>query len=113
MRTAALGHGVDLHAQLLQICNKSDFECILLREVRLLGSDLVLALTEFKRLLLQDEVTLAKNMTRQLLVYATGSPVRFSDRAEIDRIVQQSAATHYGLRTLVHQIVQSDLFLRK
>jgi hypothetical protein len=68
---------------------------------------------DFKRLLLQDEVTLAKNITRQLLVYATGSPIRFSDRAEIDRIVAHAADSHYGLRTLVHQVVQSDLFRHK
>ncbi len=68
---------------------------------------------DFKRLLLEDEVTLARNLTKQMLVYATGSPIRFSDRAEIDQIVARSATNHYGLRTLIHQIIQSDLFLRK
>jgi hypothetical protein len=68
---------------------------------------------EFKRLLARDEVTLARNLAKQLAIYATGAPVRFSDRAQIEQIVQLSSARQYGMRSLVHGIVQSELFLRK
>jgi hypothetical protein len=68
---------------------------------------------EFKRLLIQDEVLLARNLARQLAIYATGAPVRFSDREQIERIVQDASAKQYGVRSLVHGIVQSELFLRK
>lgn len=68
---------------------------------------------EFKRLLVQDEVTLARNMAKQLAIYATGAPVRFSDREQIEHIVKLAGARQYGMRSLVHEIVQSELFLRK
>jgi hypothetical protein len=68
---------------------------------------------EFKKLLLDSEVQLARNMARQLVVYATGAPIRFNDRAEIERIVSQSKASGYGIRSLVHAIVQSELFVSK
>jgi mono/diheme cytochrome c family protein len=68
---------------------------------------------EFKRLLVQDEVTLARNLAKQLAIYATGAPVRFSDREQIEQIVQHASARQYGVRSLVHGIVQSELFLRK
>lgn len=68
---------------------------------------------EFKRLLVQDEVTLARNLAKQLAIYATGAPVRFSDRERIEQIVQEASAKQYGVRSLVHGIVQSELFLKK
>jgi mono/diheme cytochrome c family protein len=68
---------------------------------------------QFKRLLLTDQKNLARSFTRQLVVYATGAPVRFSDRPRIESILQSAKATNYGIRSLVHGIVQSDLFLNK
>ena len=68
---------------------------------------------EFKRLLLQDEVPLARNLTRQLAIYATGAPLRFSDREEIEKIVQSARERQYGVRSLVQGIVQSELFETK
>jgi uncharacterized protein DUF1592/uncharacterized protein DUF1588/uncharacterized protein DUF1585 len=68
---------------------------------------------EFKALLLADEPTLARNLAKQLVVYATGAPIRFSDRATLEKIVADSRAHSYGLRTLVHEVVQSDLFREK
>jgi hypothetical protein len=68
---------------------------------------------EFKELLLADEQQLARNLTQQLVVYATGAPIRFSDRPAIAKILANSRAGEYGVRTLVHEIVQSDLFLMK
>jgi mono/diheme cytochrome c family protein len=68
---------------------------------------------EFKRLLVTDERMLARNVAKQLVVYATGAPVRFADRAQIETILQRSSKNHYGVRTLIHEIVQSDLFLSK
>jgi hypothetical protein len=68
---------------------------------------------EFKRLLLQDEVPLARNLTRQLAIYATGAPLRFSDREQIEKIVQSARERQYGVRSLVQGIVQSELFETK
>lgn len=68
---------------------------------------------EFKQLLLDDEQQVARNLARQLVVYATGSPIRFSDRAAIEEALKRASSSHYGVRSLVHQVVQSDLFLNK
>jgi len=68
---------------------------------------------DFKRLVREDDALLARNLARQLTVYATGAPVSFGDRAEIERIVQRTSARRYGLRSLIHEVVQSPLFLNK
>jgi hypothetical protein len=60
-----------------------------------------------------DERTIARNLARQLTVFATGAPVRFSDREEIEKILDASKAGHYGVSSIVHAIVQSDLFRNK
>lgn len=68
---------------------------------------------ELKELLIKDEEQLARNLTQQLLVYATGAPVQFSDRPQIARILAHTRASGYGVRSIIHEIVQSDLFLNK
>ena len=68
---------------------------------------------DLKRLLLADPVPIARNLVRQLAVYATGAPVRFSDRPEIERILQRTSARDYGARSIVLALVQSDLFQTK
>ncbi len=70
-------------------------------------------INQFKALLRTEEALIARNLARQLVVYATGAPVRFSDRAAIDQILARAKPRDYGVRTLVHEIVQSDLFRNK
>ncbi len=66
-----------------------------------------------RALLLQDEDALARNVARQLMIYATGAGIRFSDRAAIDHIVNKTKPTQYGLRSIVQEVVASDLFQMK
>ena len=68
---------------------------------------------DFKKLLLEDEQQIARNLTKQLAVYATGAPIRFSDRQTIEAVLAKAKPGDYGVRTLVHAVVQSDLFLNK
>jgi hypothetical protein len=68
---------------------------------------------DFKKLLLADEPQLARNLARQLLVYATGAPVRFSDRDTIEQILAKTKPSQHGVRDIVREIVRSDLFLNK
>jgi hypothetical protein len=68
---------------------------------------------EFKQLLLADERALARNLARQLAVYATGAPVGFADRAQIEQILDRAKASQYGARSIIHALVQSELFLNK
>jgi mono/diheme cytochrome c family protein len=67
----------------------------------------------FKKLLLQDPRLIARNFVRQLTTYATGTPIGFSDRAAVERILDRTAAGQYGMRSLIHEVVQSDLFQSK
>ena len=68
---------------------------------------------EFKRVLLEDEKQIARNLLRQLVVYATGAPIHFGDRAQIEQALEQASSSHFGVRSLVHEIVQSELFRNK
>jgi hypothetical protein len=68
---------------------------------------------EFKRLLETSDVVVARNLAKQLLIFATGAPIRFSDRKEVDRIVAATRDKSFGLRSLVLEIVRSDVFLTK
>ncbi len=68
---------------------------------------------QFKKLLLQDEEAIARNLTEQLLVYATGAPVGFADRDDVSAILEKSRPSEFGVRSIIHAIIQSSLFLRK
>ena len=68
---------------------------------------------DFKRLLLEDEPQIARNLARQLAVYATGAPIGFADRAQIEKILKQTEASKYGVASIVEALVQSELFLNK
>ncbi len=68
---------------------------------------------DLKRLLALDDRPIARNLARQLTVFATGAPVRFSDREAIEAILDATKDGHYGVRGLVHAIIQSDLFRNK
>ncbi len=68
---------------------------------------------EFKKMLLEDKETIARNLVEQLVIYATGAPVRFADRDEVDAILEETKESEYGTRSIIHAIVQSPLFLRK
>jgi uncharacterized protein DUF1592/uncharacterized protein DUF1588/uncharacterized protein DUF1587/uncharacterized protein DUF1585/uncharacterized protein DUF1595 len=68
---------------------------------------------EFKQLLLKDKDRIARALAGQLLIYATGGAPRAADQPEIEAIVRKVRDRSYGLRTLVHEIVQSKAFRNK
>jgi hypothetical protein len=65
---------------------------------------------EFKQLLLKDEKQLVKGLTEKLVTYALGRRIGFSDRPHVEGIVSSLANHNLGLRSLVHEIVQNELF---
>jgi mono/diheme cytochrome c family protein len=67
----------------------------------------------FRQLLLEDQDQITRNLTRKLLTYATGQPPAEADQAEVDAIVERLRDRNYGLRSLVHEIVQSEAFRNK
>ncbi len=70
-------------------------------------------LDDYKKLLLEDKDQLARSLTQQLIIYATGADIQFADREVVEQIVAKLRAKNYGLRSLVHEIVQSRVFLNK
>ena len=70
-------------------------------------------IAEFKKLLLAHPEQIARCLTEKLVTYATGQPVGFSDHAAVSEIVTDAKKSDYGLRSLVHAVVASELFRQK
>jgi hypothetical protein len=68
---------------------------------------------EFKQLLLTDKDRLARALAAKLTTYATGAAPTPVDRAALDSMVAKVRDKNYGLRSLIHEVVQSDLFRNK
>ena len=68
---------------------------------------------DFKELLLEQEDEIASHFISQLVVYATGGDIQFADREEVSHIIEQTRDSGYPVRSIIHAIVQSNLFRRK
>lgn len=68
---------------------------------------------EFQALIAADTTPLLKNLATQFAVYSTGRDIGFSDRDEIQAIVTRTQQQGGGIRTLIHEVVQSPLFQSK
>jgi hypothetical protein len=69
---------------------------------------------EYKKLLLADHKDqIARNLAEKLMVYATGAEIQFADREIVEQMVDRIKAKNYGFRTLLHEVVQSRVFLSK
>ncbi|MCO6454842.1 MAG: DUF1592 domain-containing protein [Pirellulaceae bacterium] len=68
---------------------------------------------QVKRLMLADQRQIARCLCEKLLTYGLGRQLGFSDRPAVDALVAATEDRHHGLRSLVHEIVLSDLFRSK
>ncbi|MFT4548717.1 MAG: hypothetical protein ACI9MB_002670, partial [Verrucomicrobiales bacterium] len=66
------------------------------------------SIREFKQLI--DADTFSRTLTERILTYALGREMGFSDRAAIDEIAKAAKAKGNGFRTLLHEIIHSDIF---
>ena len=66
-----------------------------------------------RALLLKDEAQIARNLARRLLTYATGAGISFVDRTAIESMLADTKSKNYGLRSLIHAVIQSDQFKSK
>jgi len=69
--------------------------------------------TEFQSHLARQPETLTRALAKKLLTFATGRELGFSDRAELERIVKESARTGYRVRDLIHLVISSKIFQSK
>ena len=65
---------------------------------------------ELKGLFAENPRQLARNLIHQWTVYATGTPVRFSDLREVERILDECSARWYPVRDLFVTFIQSRIF---
>jgi hypothetical protein len=68
---------------------------------------------EYKQLLLADKDQLARNLVQKLIVYGTGADIQFADREVVEQLVAKSREKNYAFRSLIHEVVQSRVFLNK
>ncbi len=65
---------------------------------------------QLRTLLAAHPEALARGLVHHLVTYATGAPAGVLDRAATEHMVASAAAQGYGVRALVHAVVQSALF---
>ncbi|HEV7403722.1 MAG TPA: DUF1592 domain-containing protein [Chthoniobacteraceae bacterium] len=65
---------------------------------------------ELENILAGHPERLLKNLLEQLAIYSTGREVTFGDREQIAGILARTQKQGGGLRTLIHELVQSGLF---
>ncbi len=68
---------------------------------------------EYKALILDDKDQIIRNLVQKITIYATGSDIQFADREVIEQIVERLKNGNSGLRSLIHEVVQSRMFLNK
>lgn len=67
-------------------------------------------MAEFQALLAADKDALLTNLAKQFAVYSTGRGVSFADRDEIAAVVAVTNKNGGGVRALLHDLIQSQLF---
>jgi hypothetical protein len=67
---------------------------------------------EFRELLLEDPDTIARSLAKKLLVYGCGRPVTNADQAVVDAVVAAAREHEFGLRSMIHAVVDSEMFVR-
>jgi len=70
-------------------------------------------LDDFKKLMLAEQDQIVRTFLKNLVTYATGAPVSFADRNTVEAILAKTKPQQFPVRTLVHEVVQSPLFLSK
>ncbi len=70
-------------------------------------------LSEYQQILLRDQPRLARNLVERLVTYSTGAAVQFADRDDVEQIVRRLKDQHYGVRAMIHEVVQSRMFQNK
>ena len=54
----------------------------------------------------------SRTLAEKLLVYATGRPMTLADRPSIDAVVGAAKKNGLGLRSMIHAVTASEMFLR-
>jgi mono/diheme cytochrome c family protein len=80
---------------------------------RLPGGSEIADVRAYKAALAARPELLARSLVRKLATFATGASIEVGDELIVDAILQKSESSRFGLRTLIHEVVQSELFTQK
>ncbi len=69
--------------------------------------------SEFKGYLMKRKDVFTRHLAERLLTYGTGRRVEALDRLSVDKVVNETKADEYGLRTMIREVVVSDYFLSR
>ena len=73
----------------------------------------VAGIRAYKDILAEKREQIARNFVGKLVTYATGVHAEPGDALAIDSILKRAEATKFGLKTLILETVQSELFTHK
>ena len=66
---------------------------------------------EYKQVLLRQDVDqIARHLASSMFVFSTGAEVEFADRDAVEQIVDEGRSERHPVRSMIHRVVQSDLF---
>lgn len=68
---------------------------------------------EFREAVMRHPERVAESFAEHLLTYATGASLSYADRATVRELVESTASSDYGVRSIVHAAVESPVFLRR
>ena len=68
---------------------------------------------DFRKLVISQPEKIANCIAEKLVTYGTGAVPRFADRDEINQISRRSSASNYGFRSIIENVVTSQMFLNK
>ncbi len=68
---------------------------------------------DFRSLVAGDPERLAKNLAGHLLVYGTGATLSYADREAVTTIAKGAGKQGYGIRSILHGVITSPVFMNK
>lgn len=70
-------------------------------------------ISDFKKLLLSRKDQFTKNLAEKLLSYGAGRRIELLDRPRVDKIVAAVKEQDYGMRSLLEEVVTSEIFVSR
>ena len=66
-----------------------------------------------KKILGEHPERIARSLAMHLATYSTGAKPTFADRETLEAIVEATKSSDYGVRAILHEVIQSPLFQNK
>lgn len=77
------------------------------------GGEAFADINEFRERMKPYEEQIARNLLEQFIIYGTGTPVGLADESTVSDMMERLRKSQYGTRSMIHEVVQSNLFRKK